>query len=117
MSNQNIYLKYSSSLQWSSTESGPYVDVGPNSPSTGVEGGDTITFIAVSGIDKIQKISDGLNGTKKLIKSKKGEDSNTVIATIDGTVNPGDIDKYEIKFKPDHGGSITVDPEIEVKGT
>jgi len=82
-----------------------------------VGGGDTITFKGLSGIERIMKIDDGLNGTKPMIKSKKGEDSDTVVATIVENTVKGEIDKYDIKFKPENGGKpVIVDPRIEGNG-
>jgi hypothetical protein len=116
MANSNIFLKYDSAagLTFSTTETGTYEKVTKDNPTTQVNGGDTITFKAVSGIDKIQKIDDGVDGTPKLIKSKKGEDSNTVVATIIDKTVKGEISKYNIKFKPEGGGQpITVDPQMQ----
>ncbi|MEO9477600.1 MAG: hypothetical protein ABJG41_18790 [Cyclobacteriaceae bacterium] len=117
MTNHNIYLQFTEeTLKWSSTEGGEYVPVGPGSPTTTVGGTDTITFIAGTGIDKIQKISDGKNGTKKMLKSKKGEDTGTVVVTIIDKTIKNEIDSYSIKFKPTSGGSVTVDPDIKGNG-
>ena len=119
MANSNIFLKYDSAagLTFSTNETGKYETITKDHPTTPVNGGDTITFKAVSGIDKIQKIDDGVGGTPKLIKSKKGEDSNTVVATIIEKTKKGEISKYDIKFKPEGGGKpITVDPKMRGDG-
>jgi hypothetical protein len=119
MANSNIFLKYDSSagLTFSTTETGSYETVTKDNPTTPVNGGDTITFKAVSGIDKIQKIDDGVDGTPKLIKSKKGEDSNTVVATIIDKTVKGEISKYNITFKAEgEGKPVTVDPQMKGGG-
>ncbi|MEQ8238438.1 MAG: hypothetical protein RIA69_04455 [Cyclobacteriaceae bacterium] len=117
MANHNIYLKFETSLKWSSKEDGDYTDVGPDSPNTAVNGKDTLTFIAVSGIDKLKKITDGKDSTKKMIKSTKGDDSLSIVATLKDTTVKGEIDSYSISFKPSNGdGVISVDPKMQGQG-
>ncbi len=111
--NHDIYLRLNgTTLEWSSTDGGTFSTVGPSSPSTTVNGTDTVTFHGGSGIKKIQKIDEKGTG-KKLIKSKRGEDSNTVVVTIIDTTSTTDVDAYSIKVMPDGGGQpITVDPKL-----
>ncbi|MEP0986959.1 hypothetical protein [Ekhidna sp.] len=116
--NHDIYLRLNGeTLEWSDTQDGSYAAVGPSSPSTPVNGTDTVTFHGGDGIQKIMKIDDGKNGSPKLIKAKRGEDSNTVVATIKDTTVRGEIDQYSIKVKPEGGGQpITVDPDMHGEG-
>ena len=117
MANHNIYLKFDTSLKWSSKEDGNYTEVGPDSPNTPVNGTDTLSFIAVSGIDKLKKIADGKDGTKKMIKSIKGDDSLKIVATIKDRTVKGEVDSYSISFKPSNGGGvISVDPKMQGQG-
>ncbi|WP_424961628.1 hypothetical protein [Ekhidna sp.] len=115
--NHDIYLRLNgTTLEWSSTDGGSYSPVGPSSPSTTVNGTDTVTFHGGDGIKKIQKIDEKGSG-KKLIKSKRGEDSNSVVVTIKDTTSTSDVDAYSIRVKPDGGGKpITVDPEFKGGG-
>lgn len=118
MENHNIYLKFDGqNLTWASAMDGSYTPVDDKNPSTPVNGKDTVTFTAVEGIDKIIKIEDGKKGSKKMIKSVRGEDSRTVIATLKDTTIDGEVDQYNIMFKPEGGGKpIIVDPELLGKG-
>ena len=115
--NHDIYLRLNgTTLEWSDTDGGTYTAVTPTSPSTTVNGTDTVTFHGGDGIQKIQKIDDKAP-QPNLIKSKKGEDTNSVVVTIKDTTSTTEVDSYSIKVKPDGGGQpITVDPELNGGG-
>ena len=118
MQNHDVFLKYENdTLYWSDSATGNYQELKKDTVTCVVNGKDTVTFRAVSGIDKLKKITDGQNGTKKLIKSKSGEDTLTVVATIVDSTVKDEIDKYDIKFQPSGGGgNVTVDPKLSAGG-
>lgn len=119
MANHNVFLKFDgTSLLWSPKQDGAYTELKPETITCTVNGKDTVTFTAVSGIQKIVRIDDGMNGSPKMIKSKRGEDSGTVVVTINNTTVKGEIDKYDITFLPSGNvkSAITVDPEIQGGG-
>lgn len=118
MTNHNVFLKYQNSqLEYSTTESGTYSPVEAHTVMATVWDNDTVTFSAVDGggISKLISIDDGLNGTDKLIKTKSNTSDKSIVATIIGNCQANQVDKFDIKFKPDNGNTITVDPELKTK--
>lgn len=117
--NHYIFLKYDgTNLLWSFTEDGIYTEVGPNSPATDVYDNDTVTYTAMSGIDNLVKI-ESKPGSPNIIKSQRGDGTLQIVVTIIDKTAPfeGEVDKYNIKFKPTGGGgAITADPEFRPKG-
>lgn len=118
MTNHNVFLKYQNSqLVYSTTANGTYSPVEEDTVLATVWDNDTVTFSAVEGggISKLINIDDGLNGTDKLIKTKSNTNDKSIVATIIGNCQANQVDKFDIKFKPDNGSTITVDPELKTK--
>lgn len=109
MSTKTIQLKLvGSTLQWKS-DGTDWQDVTPDSPNTGLNDGDDISWQADSSIKKI-KISPK---TSKILKQVNGDDSNNPVGVANADIGSPVTEKYTIRVKPDGGGGyLDFDPKI-----
>ncbi len=111
MADHNIYLKLERSvLMWSPDGTSNWINVTPSSPSTGVNNGDTVSWIADSSIDKIM-ISPKQG---KILKNIDGDDTKNPKGTANPNIGSPTTEKYTISVKAvnSKGGYLDTDPEI-----
>ena len=117
MANIDVYFKYDgTNLLFSNEEAGTYTQVNPDTVTCEPNPGDTLTFHGLDGIAKLNKIVDGCQGSKKVLKRIK----TIIVCEVDDDCQPGDLDKYDVTFKATKkqgGKKHTVDPMVKVKTT
>ncbi|RED91900.1 hypothetical protein [Marinoscillum furvescens] len=109
MSTKTIQLKLDGeTLKWKSEQT-DWQDVTPDSPDTGLNGGDDISWVADSSIKKI-KISPKQS---KILKQVNGDDTSNPVGVANTDIGSPVSEKYTIRVKPDGGGGyLDFDPKI-----